>query len=77
VPLNCFLVEITVSHAVWGTRYHLESAVYGGWDAIPEGMASFDAGAAWRTTGSVSDLHAIAARQNPLISDFISPHFHP
>lgn len=52
LPLNRYLVEITVPQAAWDARIDLDPAAHVGWDAIPEGKVSLDAGEAWLTTRS-------------------------
>jgi RES domain-containing protein len=45
LPLNRYLVQIEIPDAVWKTATRLAPAV--GWDAIPTGRVSLDAGDAW------------------------------
>ncbi len=47
LPLNRFLVEITVPAAVWKARTTFEPDRHVGWDAQPAGMVSIDWGTAW------------------------------
>lgn len=46
LPLNRYLVKITVPDAVWASAKPLTRAPIG-WDAIPEGRASIQAGQKW------------------------------
>lgn len=45
LPLNRYLVRIDVPDAVWNSRRILAPPV--GWDALPAGMVSVQAGAEW------------------------------
>jgi RES domain-containing protein len=47
LPLNRFLVEITVPSAAWAAAATLDSASLVGWDAEPAGKASLDWGTSW------------------------------
>lgn len=48
LPLNRYLVKITVSAQTWDARETLEAVnLPVGWDALPEGKVSLDAGEAW------------------------------
>jgi RES domain-containing protein len=50
LPLNRYLVEITVPDAQWAARTVLrERALPIGWDAIPPGAVSLDLGDGWLT----------------------------
>ena len=46
LPFNRFLVRIDVPDTVWAARIVLDPPP-GGWDAVPAGMASRNAGDAW------------------------------
>ena len=48
VPLNRYLISIQVPDAVWACRETFDALLLPPcWDAIPPGLASVDAGAAW------------------------------
>lgn len=48
LPLNKYVVSIDVPRDVWAARKTLPvSALPGGWDAIPHGMASIVTGSEW------------------------------
>ncbi|MBK9606212.1 MAG: RES family NAD+ phosphorylase [Betaproteobacteria bacterium] len=48
LPLNRFVVQLTIPVAVWGARQELQApALDPGWAAIPAGRASVDIGSAW------------------------------
>lgn len=51
LPLNRFLVAITVPGDVWLARSQLLPPPVG-WSAVPEGKASLDAGDAWLQSGA-------------------------
>lgn len=47
LPLNRYLVKIEVADAVWKAAETLDPKRHVGWDAIPVGRVSLDAGDAW------------------------------
>src|SRR4051794_32838869 len=47
LPLNRYLVEITVPAAAWAERRVLQPGSHVGWDASPAGRASLDWGTTW------------------------------
>uniref|UniRef100_UPI0039F0CA4B RES family NAD+ phosphorylase n=1 Tax=Bordetella sputigena TaxID=1416810 RepID=UPI0039F0CA4B len=47
LPLNRYLVEINVPDKLWDTRKELDVTKNIGWDAIPPGRVSLDAGDEW------------------------------
>ena len=47
LPLNRYLVAISVPAASWAAAIELDPAALVGWDAEPAGKASLDWGAAW------------------------------
>ena len=47
MPLNRYLVEITIPDALWNPRCVFDGTVNVGWDAIPAGKASIDWGTNW------------------------------
>ncbi len=51
LPLNRYLVEITVPTDAWAARTVFASAAHVGWDAEPAGKVSLDWGTAWATAG--------------------------
>ena len=52
LPLNRYLVEITVPAGVWAARTVFDPAAHVGWDAEPAGKVSLDWGTGWATGGS-------------------------
>ena len=59
LPLNRYLVEITVSDAVWAAARHVAAAELPvGWDAEPASKTSVDFGADW-LVGGTSALLAV------------------
>jgi RES domain-containing protein len=52
LPWNRFLVRIDVPDDVWAVRQTLPRPPPVGWDAIPEGMVSRNAGSAWMKTAA-------------------------
>jgi len=47
LPLNRFLVQVSIPIAVWKSRIELDPADHVGWDAEPPGKVSMDWGTAW------------------------------
>ena len=56
LPLNRYLVEITVPAHLWDDRTVLDLAAHVGWDAEPAGRVSLDWGTTW--AGSAGTLLA-------------------
>ena len=50
LPLNRYLVAITVSEPAWTSRTIFDPALRVAWSAIPAGRASLDWGTAWATS---------------------------
>lgn len=56
LPLNKYVIDIDVPDDVWAARGVIcPDALPVGWDAIPHGLTSIDAGSAWYAAGA----HAI------------------
>lgn len=51
LPLNRYLVSIDVPDDVWKAAVLLDPRDHVGWDAIPAGMTSVDAGNGWAASG--------------------------
>lgn len=47
LPYNRYLVKITVPYAVWKSRSTFDATNNVGWDALPFGKVSIDAGTSW------------------------------
>jgi RES domain-containing protein len=56
LPWNRFLVRIDIPDAVWAVRTVLPRSPAVGWDAIPEGRVSRNAGSAWLKLGATALL---------------------
>lgn len=52
LPLNRYLVEITVPADAWADRTVFDPAAHVGWDAEPAGRVSLDWGTAWAAGGA-------------------------
>lgn len=52
LPLNRYLVRIEIADPVWQAALTLTPADAAGWDAIPTGKVSLDAGDAWVAGGT-------------------------
>jgi RES domain-containing protein len=65
LPLNRYLVEITLPDDAWEARATLDPAQLVGWDAIPAGLASLDWGTAWAASGAslVAAVPSIVVRE--------------
>ena len=57
LPLNRYLVAVSVPAAAWAAAIELDPATLVGWDAEPAGKASLDWGTAW-----VRDKRSLLAR---------------
>lgn len=47
LPLNRYLVRITIPIAIWKSRFELDPSHHIGWDAEPPGKVSMNWGTAW------------------------------
>lgn len=52
LPLNRYLIKVTVPAAAWEAAVELDGSTRVGWDAEPAGKASLDWGATWLTAGT-------------------------
>lgn len=52
LPLNRYLVEITLPGEVWAAAVEVDPGRLVGWDALPAGKASLDWGSAWIQAGT-------------------------
>lgn len=52
LPLNRYLVRISVPAAAWSAATELDPATLVGWDAAPAGKASLDWGANWTSSAA-------------------------
>ena len=79
LPLNRYLVGITIPDEIWDKAERLSPAAHVGWDAEPAGKVSIDFGTAWATAGRSALLivpSAIVAEEyniliNPLHPDAV------
>jgi RES domain-containing protein len=80
LPWNRYLVRIHVPDAVWAARTVLARPPAVGWDAIPEGQVSRNAGSAWVKVGTSALLVVpsviIAEEDNVLINPAHLDHAH-
>ena len=51
LPLNRYLVRISVSSSAWRKRVVFDQAAHVGWDAEPPGLVSMDWGTEWVSSG--------------------------
>lgn len=72
LPLNRYLVAITVPDAAWAARTVFHPATHLGWDAEPAGLVSLDWGTAWAGAGAsvLADVPSVIVPEesNVLIS---------
>jgi RES domain-containing protein len=47
LPMNRYLVELTVPQALWDARTRFDASAHVGWDAEPAGLVSLDWGTEW------------------------------
>ena len=52
LPLNRYLVRIEVPPEVWAAALEFDRTAHAGWDALPYGMVSEQAGEAWVASGA-------------------------
>lgn len=52
LPLNRYLVALDISDDLMAAAVRFDPVTHVGWDAIPEGMVSMDAGEAWVRGGT-------------------------
>jgi RES domain-containing protein len=52
LPLNRYLVLITVADAIWAARAAFDPVAHVGWDAEPAGLVSLDWGTNWAAGGT-------------------------
>lgn len=76
LPLNRYLVSIQVPDAVWRTATLLKPKGHVGWDAIPPGLVSLEAGNHWAAAG-VSALLLVPSVIVPEESNILINPAHP
>lgn len=69
LPLNRYLVEITVPAELWASRTVFDPATHVGWDAEPAGKVSLDWGTTWATTGDalLAEVPSVVVPEEPNI----------
>jgi RES domain-containing protein len=67
LPLNRYLVEITVPAAVWTARTIFAPASHVGWDALPPGLVSIAWGTTWAQNGStlLAEVPSVIVEEEP------------
>lgn len=67
LPLNRFLVEITVPAAVWTARTILAPTSHVGWDAQPPGLVSMSWGTTWTQNGTtlLAEVPSVIVEEEP------------
>lgn len=76
LPLNRFLVEVSIPIAVWKSRIELDSADHVGWDAEPPGKVSMYWGTAWmqgKTTLLARVPSVIVPEENNILINPLHP----
>ncbi len=72
LPLDRYLVAITVPDAAWASRTKFHPASRVGWDAEPAGLVSLEWGTAWAVSGTslLADIPSVVVPEesNVLIS---------
>lgn len=79
LPLNRYLVEISVPAAVWRGRTVLDTGSFVGWEALPAGRVSIDWGTGWVHRGQslIADVPSVVVPEernllvNPLHRDAV------
>ncbi len=76
LPLNRFLVEVSIPIALWKSRIELDPADNVGWDAEPPGKVSMDWGTAWmrgKTTLLARVPSVIVPEENNILINPLHP----
>lgn len=76
LPLNRFLVEVSIPIALWKSRIELDPADHVGWDAEPPGKVSMDWGTAWvqgKTTLLARVPSVIVPEENNILINPLHP----
>ncbi len=76
LPLNRYLVRIEVPDVVWDAAAIFDPKLHVGWDAIPTGRVSLDAGEAW-VSSRASALLIVPSVIVPEESDVLINPGHP
>lgn len=69
LPLNRYLVELTVPTAVWGARTVCAPASHVGWDALPPGLVSIAWGTSWAQLGAtlLAEVPSVIVEEEPTV----------
>jgi len=70
LPLNKYVIEIEVPDDVWAGRQTLTAGdLPAGWDAIPHGVVSIEAGSAWYTANrhALIELPSVIVPEEPIV----------
>jgi len=67
LPLNRYLVRISISSAVWRKRVVFDSTTHVGWDAEPSALVSMDWGTQWAASGAslLAEVPSIIVPEEP------------
>lgn len=74
LPLNRYLVAIEIPDALIAAAVRFDPLEHIGWDAIPEGMVSLDAGEAWLRAGTSAVMIVPSAIVPEELNFLINPH---
>jgi len=74
LPLNRYLVAIEIQDAVIAAAARFDPLEHIGWDAIPEGLVSLDAGEAWLRAGTSAVMIVPSAIVPEEHNYLINPH---
>jgi RES domain-containing protein len=75
LPLNRYLVRISISSTAWRKRMIFEPARHVGWDAEPPGLVSMDWGTHWIVSGvtMLAEVPSVIVPEEPNI--LINPNY--
>lgn len=76
LPLNRYLVEIELRDALWSGAVRFDTRQQVGWDALPEGKVSLDAGTMWAAS-LASALMIVPSVIVPEEANILINPFHP
>jgi RES domain-containing protein len=69
LPLNRYLVRISISSTAWRKRVVFDSTAHVGWDAEPPGLVSMDWGTQWAASGAalLAEVPSVVVPEEPNI----------
>lgn len=67
LPLNRYIVRISISANAWRKRTVFDPTTHVGWDAAPPGLVSMDWGTQWAVSGAslIAQVPSVVVRKSP------------